>query len=302
MSWVWIAVLGHLANGGAFVIDKILLTSSFKRSGTYAAMIGGLSFLALFAVPFIHAWPSVAILPEVFAFGGLFVLGLWAFFEALRRTEASRVVPVVGSLVPIITLIGAMIFFAERLSSGQVLGFLFLLFATWLLTTKQTTKTFSLAVLGFSVVGAACFAIATLFGKFAFEHGDFLSVLVVSRVAAGVVGVLIACFAPGVGRELRSVLHPASRLSSVKQPSPLWVVFGQLIGSAGFVLIHIAIKQGSASLVNALQAVQYAFLVLVGFLLYKRAPHLLGEEITSRVLVMKVAALVCTAIGLFLVM
>jgi drug/metabolite transporter (DMT)-like permease len=301
MSWVWLAVLGHLANGGAFVIDKILLNSSFKRSGTYAAMIGSLSLLALLAIPFVRVWPSVDILPAVFAFGGLFVLGLWAFFEALRRTEASRVVPVVGSLVPIITLGGAIVFFAERLTTHQIGGFVFLLLATWLLTTKQTTKTFSFSVLGFCCLSAVCFAAATLFGKFAFNHGDFLGIFVVSRIGAGIMGLLIGCFAFGVRQEIISIFRPTNKSASASGPSRLLALVGQGLGALGFILVTMAIQQGSPSLVNALQAVQYTFLVLIGFLLYKRAPHLLGEEITPRVLAIKITALVCTALGLFLI-
>ena len=49
MSWFLLAIIGHLSNAIAFVVDKTLLNSTFKRSATYAALIGGFSFVALLA-------------------------------------------------------------------------------------------------------------------------------------------------------------------------------------------------------------------------------------------------------------
>ena len=57
----------------------------------------------------------------------------------------------------------------------------------------------------------------------------------------------------------------------------------------------------SVAIVNALQAVQYAFLVLAGFILHKKAPRLLGEKLDRRTVSVKVGALIITAIGLALV-
>jgi hypothetical protein len=53
--------------------------------------------------------------------------------------------------------------------------------------------------------------------------------------------------------------------------------------------------------VNALQAVQYAFLVLVAFVLRKRAPALLGERLTPSIIVWKLIAIGIVAAGLWLI-
>ena len=105
MSWFILAIIGHISNGVAFVIDKALLNTALKRSATYAAMVGGLSLATLVAIPWIKEWPTGNLIPIVALFGVVFVLALWAFFEALKRSEATRVVPIVGSLIPILTLL-----------------------------------------------------------------------------------------------------------------------------------------------------------------------------------------------------
>ena len=123
--WLPIAIVGHLLNACAFLVDKALLSSAFKRSGTYAALMGGLSCFVFIAAPWTsfpawQAWPSIA------GFGALFVLAVWMFFEALSRAEATRVVPIIGSLIPVFTLIDTGIFLGERLSTNGYIGLDFL--------------------------------------------------------------------------------------------------------------------------------------------------------------------------------
>lgn len=108
MTWFFLAIAGHVLNGFAFIIDKALLTTSLKRSATYAAMIGSLSIVALVATPFVHGWPTGTAHIFSAVFGITFVAALWAFFESLKRGEASRVVPIVGSLIPVFTLVGSL--------------------------------------------------------------------------------------------------------------------------------------------------------------------------------------------------
>ncbi len=140
MTWLLAAIGGHLMNAAAFIIDKSLLTSAFKRSGTYAFVIGMISSSILIFLPTVswnlspEGWFAVAI------FGSVFILALWAFFEALSHAEASRIVPIVGSLVPVFTLVNSAIFVNERLPIRVLIGLAFLLVATVLLTRGGPVK------------------------------------------------------------------------------------------------------------------------------------------------------------------
>ncbi len=301
-NWFLLAIIGHLANAISFIIDKILLGRAFKRSATYAAMIGALSFAALLAVPWVRAWPARELWPAVVAFGGLFVLGLWAFFEALKKHEASRIVPIVGSLVPVFTLFGAVLFFDEHLSSKALSGFFLLLVATALLTSggKRKRDHLTPVTLFLAIVAGFFFAGATLAGKYVFEHADFIGALVSSRVVAGVVGVLIGLSSKGTRKELRTLFGGKNKRKTSAQ-TQAWSIFGQICGSVGFVLIHIAIASGSASIINALQAVQYAAIVLVAWFGGTRLARLLKESRTLHVMAMKGTAILLTSVGLWLV-
>ena len=300
MSWFILAIIGHISNGVAFVIDKALLNTALKRSATYAAMVGGLSLATLVAIPWIKEWPKGNLILIVTLFGMVFVFALWAFFEALKRSEATRVVPIVGSLIPILTLLGTMLLFGERLSSKQLIGFACLLTATWILTGGRFSSRMQKGTLSMCLIASFLFASSTLFGKYAFDHGDFVGVFISSRIAAGITGIIIGLLVPGVGNEIGKMLKPP-RGSKKKTASPFWPVLGQTLGAIGFLFVHLAIKSGSAALVNALQAIQYALLVVAALVLKKMAPTLLGENLTRKVLTYKIISLTIAGLGMALV-
>lgn len=300
-SWILIAVCGHLSNAVAFIVDKTLLTTALKRSSTYAAMIGIFSFVTIVAAPWVKAWPSLALYPVILGFGGFFVLALWAFFEALKEAEASRVVPIVGSLIPIFTLAGTSVLFGERLSLFQASGFALLLVATWLLTRGGSKKSgLTRGTVLISILASVLFAAASVSGKYAFEHGDFIGVFIASRMAAGLVGLVVLACVAGARRELLGMIKPKPHAQKQKSHTAAWAVFGQACGAVGFLLVHLAIAQGSAALVNALQAVQYAAIVLVAWFGGKHLARLLNEERSPMIVAVKSGAIVIVAAGLFL--
>lgn len=297
-GWVLTAIAGHLLNAIAFIIDKTLLNSAFKRSATYAAMIGMLSVVTLVAFPWVNVWPTGGAALAAGVFGSVFVFALWFFFEALRTAEATRVVPIVGSLIPLCTFIGARIFLGEELTSFSVFAFILLLVATGLLSGRSRGKQgLSRRALGMGVMSALLFAVASIAGKFAFTHASFLGVFLFSRGIAALTGACLV-LAPGVLDELRTLIRP--RASSGAPSSAGLALIGQVAGAIGFLLVQRALALGSASLVNALQAVQYAFIVLVAWLGGKAMQRALQERVTVRSLIRKGSAIVLTGIGLAL--
>lgn len=310
MSWFLLALIGHLANGVAFVIDKILLRSSFSRSATYAGLVGLLSTFALFAMPFVSSFPRGSAWLLSIVSGITFILALWAFFAALARAEASRVVPIIGSLVPILTLAGTFVFLGERLTDATFLGFGCLIFATFLLSRGGTGEPTSLAI-WLAVTSAVLFAIASVTGKATYDAAGFLAGFVTSRLAAAITALLLLTMLDRqAGREALHLIRSMRRNRSSQRAATktrqsaqiaLLALIGQGLGAVGFLFVQWAMAQGSASIVNAMQAVQYALLVIIALVLRHRAPQLLGENLSRGVLIRKTVALGIAAIGLYLI-
>ncbi len=307
MNWILVTILGQLSNGVAFAIDKILLRSAFTRSATYAGLVGLLSSIILVAVPFVRIWPSdgnhwfLA-----FVTGATFILALWAFFAALARAETTRIVPIVGSLIPIFTLVGSFAFLAERLSDRSFVGFALLIIATIVLSSGKAGKPSSQAI-WLSVTSAMLFAVSSVAGKAVYGDAGFFGGFVSTRLFAAFTALFVLTLLDREGgREALSIfIRPKhGGTSKHKQPgatAALLAMVGQSLGALGFVLVQYGISQGSPSIVNAMQAVQYAFLVLLALFLRRRAPQLLGENLTKKALILKISALFVTAMGLFLI-
>jgi len=302
MSWIAIAIVGHLLNAVAFIVDKTLLSSSFKRSGTYAAVIGLFSALVLFLAPWISHAPDTATWIAIGAFGISFVMAMWGFFEALGKAETSRVVPVVGSLIPLFTLILAALLVHERLTGRALLGLFILIGATLLLTRSGDKKQHLDARTFWICIGSAfLFAASTAFGKYAFQHAPFLDVFVLSRIFAAITALLIPVFSKPVREELLTLIKPKDKQDKGNYRAAALLFFGQACGALGFVGVQYAVSIGSATVVNALQAVQYAAIVLVAWLGGKKLAALLKEDRRPKTLLQKGLAILLVAIGLALV-
>lgn len=301
--WIIAALGGHLLNGAAFLIDKILLSSSFKKSGTYAALIGGLSCFVLPILPWVHLPEGAGWIP-VAIFGSFFVLAIWLFFSALQKGEASRIVPIVGVLIPIFTLIDSSWLIGERLPWENVWGFALLIIATLVLTSVGKKGWLPPRTILICTVSAFLFAASSVAGKAAYLQGGFIDVFAASRIFAAITAIAIGIFAPGVRQELAKLIpHPSEKKAEKAEHahSVYLMIGGQLAGAFGFVLVQYAISLGSASLVNALQAVQYAFLVLVAWFGGPKLAKLLQEDRRTRTIIIKTGAIALVGIGLYLI-
>ncbi|MBU2613590.1 EamA family transporter [Patescibacteria group bacterium] len=303
MTWFIYAIIGHLANGAAFIIDKALLSTAFKRSATYAGMVGILSSLVLVAIPWVPSWPAGLMLLVAIVSGATFIFALHTFFAALARGEASRVVPIVGSLIPILTLVGTATFLGERLALRHLIGFALLIVATIILSSSGGRGKPTRDAVLFGVLSAFLFALATVTGKAVYDTAGFLSGFITTRIAAAATAIiLITLVDPIAGREVWSMIRPKDAKARKRTGrAAMFAVVGQSLGAVGFLFVQIGVARGSAAIVNALQAVQYAFLVIVAFALRRRAPQLLKERFDRSATILKVLALIITAVGLWLV-
>lgn len=292
-TWLLVVIAAHLLNAVAFVVDKFLLARAVPKPTAYAFFVGMLGAVAFVLLPFdwVVPTPGEAVLDV--AAGATFVLALLAFFTALKRGEASRIVPYVGGTIPVWTLILAYAFLGERLAQRELLAFAVLVVGAALIArdpghgASGGSKRFAYP---YASVAAVCFAVSAVLMKAVFLQQSFLAGFAWSRV--GSVLAALAILAHG----------PSRRAISAPQQRPhgkLAVLFtaGQVAGALGFLTIQYAISVASPTLVNALQGVQYAFLFLIAALLGRRFPQL-RERLSSRIVSQKVLAIVVIGIGL----
>ena len=308
MSWILVAVTAYLILAVANLLDKFLVDNVLMSSKAYAFVACLLSTVLFLAGPWFLNCPGLAWFGFNLLVGAVFALALWFLYEALRRGEASRILVIIGGSTPIFSLILSLWLFKERLASGEWLGVLCLLVGTFIIALLPQTRSFLTRVmhklrlrqeiknggLVFAVFSALAFSLYFIGTKYAYGSQSFASAFIWTKLGAALF-VLLFLVRRKDRQEIKASLgkkHPAK--------NKFLVVFNQLLGSAGFILQNYAVALGSVVLVNALQGVQYAFLLIISAGLALLAPKLLKETFSWRIVLQKLAAVMIIGLGLYI--
>lgn len=298
--WLSITLLSYFCFALNGVIDKFLLDKTSFHPGVYAFLISVLGLLGFLLVPFGASPPADHWGLMLFA-GAIFIYALFFFFSALKRLEASRTLPLTGTLVALFSLFIAIFFLGEIFNAAQTTAFTLLVVGGILISYEPDRK---LNDQGwgwiFAVLAAVCYAIGFYALKFTYDNVGFLPGFVWTRLGGLAAGLTLLVL-PGVRRGVRALFR-ASPETPGRPPRLGLVISGQGIGALGSFLQNYAIALGSVALINVLQGTQYAFLFLMTVGLSRRYPQILNERQTNGILVQKIAALALIAMGLYLIM
>lgn len=289
MSWLLIVIIAHFFYAGVFVLDRYLIKKEFSSPLTYAFYTGVLGVFVFLLAPFGLKIPSSSQLLFSFAAGIIWILAAIFFYTALLKGESSRVVPTVGALIPIFTLILSFIFLNEKLGTREIVSFCFLVSGGLLISLKikriVLIKAFS-PTLGAALAFAAYFVMT----KFVFLNQNFVSGLIWIRLGAAL-GVLFLLIPSSCRRRI------FKKTETIKKKTIGFFSLARGLGIIAGLLIYWAIFLGSVTLVNAIQGVQYIFVLLLAFLLFKKLPAL-KEHFEKRILIQKIFAIILIGIGL----
>ncbi|MEX1997725.1 MAG: hypothetical protein WEA04_03595 [Candidatus Andersenbacteria bacterium] len=303
MIWLFLALGAHLGNALVLIVDKSLLSGKSVvaqplRYTFYSAVITGgvIVFLPFVSLPwssFILGWALVA--------GGARIVALWLFFTALKATEATRVVPLTGSAVALFTVIIAMGALGEIVRTQQFLAIVLLLAGGALLSLRfGHSQPLPGSVKGLTLGAGLFFAFHFVIVKYLYDATEaFLPVFIYSRLIEAAVALIV--LGPLVLRfrsSSRVVSSPKTRASFL---APVIFVSNKVLAGSAFLLQHYAISLGSVAIVNALQGMQYIFLLILAAAISYWLPGLWREELGRVALMQKFAGILCVAAGLGLI-
>ena len=294
MTWPIITIIAYLLNAIAITIDKFLLAKKITNPAVYAIFISTLSLLALVLIPFgFHLYSLNQILIALVA-GLIFTFALLYMFKALGQNEASRITPFMGGFQPIFVFILAFIFLNEILIPQQLIAFIIIILGTVIISWQNNSKATQKKAYLFAIIATLLFAISYTINKYSFTNQDFISGFVWTRIGA-FIGALIL-LVPTKNR-----LDIKIELKKPKKQTSILFIFGQTAGALSFILINYAIAiSSSVALVNALQGLQYVFLLIIIFSLSWKFPKLLEEKITQLIVIKKIIATALIIGGLFI--
>lgn len=292
-AWLLFAIIAYLLMALSQAIDKALLNVVFRNSRAYACLVGCLGILAFAIFP----WSSGFLSPAIFLWsmlaGALFLAALVPFLASLQGDQASRIIPLVGALVPLSTWGIESLFLGLSLDRQQTLGLILLVVGAVVLTLSKTSSRRSWSAIGKATLAAILFAASFVLTKFIYQQSDFLTAFMWMRLGGLLVSVALLLDA-AVRQELLRLWREQRRLL-------LGGYLGNQVASGlGFLLQSYAISLGTATLVTAVQGVQYAVLILLVLVASRIKPELLQETINKRMMLEKLTAVAIVAAGLYL--
>lgn len=294
MRHIPIAVTAYLFNAISTAADKALLTKSFPAPIVYIFYIQlfSLSYLVicLFA-------PPITLMPFLLAsLSTLFwTFGCYLMYEGLKKGDVSRVIPIIGSLVPVFLLLQS--FVAQSITMGQAGAVLVLIAGMVVLLLPDIKGRFTRSELLLEIFSALFFAISYVFLRQAYLQANFLSVLGYSRVI--LIPVLLFVFLYPKTHRLITSSSAGPKINLLSKTGLLFAL-GQGSGALSELLLTFSISLATPALVNSLQGTQYGFLFLMSLFLSKKYPNIFKDELHSRSLIVKVLGIILIGIGLYL--
>lgn len=305
----------------AAILDKHIVTNTPLKPLAYAFYSGFFQVIYALALPVMFlllplfdAWmPGVGQMVRALQLPaldvvllGLFdgVLAVWALLSLYRATaadEISRISPVIGALVPIFTFLLSYLLLGEALSLEQLAAFVFLVLGGFLMSAHLSRERFR-CIKGLPDVLLAGFLYAVYYVimEYLFARAGFVEIFLIIQLGGFVGGILLLLSADN----RKEIFKRSKRPQDGKKPNrggALAFFANKGCSALASVLIYYAISISSATLVNSMQAVQYAFVFVFALVLSRKSPQLLKEEGGQRVLLQKGVALVLTALGIGLI-
>lgn len=301
--WFVVAVVSHLLFGLVALLDKYLLSGPIKNPKFYAFLVGMLSVVfAFFLIPFgLVQIPQLPTLLVAIAAGALRLVALFALFSALRRFEASRVIPAIGGFLPVVILLLTLIFTREvHLGGLDILAFALLVGGSiWVSMEKRLSVTQASITLSF--LTAFFFAISFFLAKFVYEVQPFWSGFFWMLLGGLIVALLLLLF-KDTRKGIGEILHPKKRQKG-SYISVFLFFINQGVGGLAFVLQSWAIALvpfGLLAFVSALEGTKYISIFLIAWFLSVYFPSVLKEEISRKILLQKILSIIIIGAGLLL--
>jgi drug/metabolite transporter (DMT)-like permease len=307
MHWLTITIVAYFLLALEIILDKFLLSSKrVSHPSIYAFYSGALGFFAVIVALIFGGLHWIDFGKIVFSFvaGTIFIYGMLSLFFAVRKGEASRVLPVVGAVIPITTFFLAVFFLAEHLGARGIFGIVTLILGGLLISFELDKLEKRIFFQGFraSILAGFFLAVSATMIKALYNEDNFLNVFAWTRAGA-LLGTLSFFLIPAWRRVLVASLLKFRKPEKDNQRSGASFVLAKALGGSGSFLKEYAtsLALASVTIVSALVSVEYVFIFILSILFSAWVPKVMQEKKDLKTILQKISAIIIIAIGIMLV-
>jgi len=305
MSWILLATAGQLFNALVAILDKYIVSDEnlLPRPFVYAfytciftsawvlvyflGFIPGLPELGFPTFSNINTSPTLEVVALSFLAAYTFFIALVSMYDALRRADASNVMPVIGSISALATFGFSYLLLDIKLSDNFTIGVTILAVGT--LLVAQTLPRLNTVI---QVVHSGLFfamhyiTMKGLFNLVGFDAGFFWSRI--GFVLFTLSLLLVPVYFEKVKKTTKAVTKKTGFIISANKI---------LAGIAAFVLLK-ATHLGDPAVVQALGGLQYVFILFLSVFLAKWLPKTAtGHELKPKVTFQRLLYVVVILVG-----
>ncbi len=296
--WLPVALIGYAINSAVNILDKYVLDKAVGKPVVFTFLTCIPAALIFFLLPWSGFLATQTDYLVALMAGVAMVLGLWASYIGIQKSEISHIGPLIGATVPVFIFLWGRLFLGETYQPVQIFAIILLVCGSLIIAGEKSSLHRGLhSGIAWAILGGFLWSIFGASSKYLYLHNDFFSGFVWSQGVAGLAGLLLI-FIPAVRYGLKKSKNPSD--SSVRGKKLTIVVVDKVLGVVGLTLVQYAVALGSATLVYALAGVQYAILVIAVAVLSRFHSKLYRESYDKGELRREIIAVLFIAGGLAL--
>ncbi|HET9742631.1 MAG TPA: EamA family transporter [Terriglobales bacterium] len=289
-SGVLVALIAHGLIGISLVWDKVLLKKrETKNLVNYVFWLGAISIFGLVLIPFGFKMPTLGIAGLAFGTGILHLIGVYFYYAALKRGEASESLAAMGGFSPVATAIIAVFLLKQPFAGGRLIGFGALTFGGFLMFFSEEMD--FRRMIAPVALASGLLGLVNVLQRIVFKDTNFVSGYVFFTLGT-FIGAMLLLVPPKWRRQI-------FRHSEEATPrSKFWYFVNRFIAGVGSFLIFYAISLTHPAIVDAISGVRFAIIFVGALLLTKLRPKWLSEDFSGRTLVIKTVATGVIIVGM----
>ncbi|HEU5403278.1 MAG TPA: DMT family transporter [Terriglobales bacterium] len=290
---VLVAIIAHGMIGISLVWDKVLLKNpGTKNLFSYVFWLGAISVFGVFLVPFGYRSVPWTVIGLGFVAGVVHLIGVFFYYAALKRGEATESLAIMGGFSPVATAGIAYVLLSQQMTWEQFIGFALMTVGGFVMFFSEKLPLAKL--LPPVLLGSGLLGLVNVLEKLVYNQTNFVT---------GYVWFTIGTFAAALGL----LVPPSWRaqiFSESRHEGPhnrFWYFVNRFLSGVGSFLIFYAISLAHPAIVDSISGVRYAIIFIAAYLLTRLRPNWLKENFKGWQLVTKLAATCLVIAGLVIV-